>query len=50
MQITSLQKILEIKKYIIDKYNILDFYVEKQRNHKIITKFYNSQKEGLWKE
>lgn len=50
IQITSLPKILEIKKYIIYKYNILDFYIEKQRNHKIYTKFYNSQKEGLWKE
>jgi hypothetical protein len=50
MQITALPKILEIKKYIIDKYNILDFDVEKQRNHRIYTQFYNNQKEGLWKE
>jgi hypothetical protein len=50
MQITVHPKILEIKKYIIDKYNILDFDVEKQRNHRIYIKFYNNQKEGLWKE
>lgn len=49
-QITVHPKILEIKKYIIDKYNILDFDVEKQRNHRIYIKFYNNQKEGLWKE
>ena len=50
MQITALPKILEIIKYIIDKHNILNFYIEKQRNHRIYTKFYNNQKEGLWKE
>lgn len=50
IQITALPKISEIIKYIIDKHNILKFSIEKQRNHMINIQFYNTQKEGLWKE
>jgi hypothetical protein len=48
MQITLLPEILKIKKHIIKKYNILDFYIEKQRNHRIYINFH--QKEGLWEK